>query len=316
MVLVTGASGFIGNHLCTFLGSYGCDVRAVSRGGVSSHFLENINQRSIDNIDNNTQWKSVLKDVDCIVHLAGRVHIINEYAEDSLSEFRKANVEETLRLAEHAATAGVRRFIYLSSIKVNGEEARKDRPFSADDIPEPIGPYAVSKYEAEQALLKLGMATGMEIVIIRPPLVYGPGVKANFKTMMKWLSKRIPLPLGAISNLRSFVGINNLMNFVFVCMSHPAAAGQVFLVADDEDISTPVLLKRLSGALGVSSRLFSIPLPLLKFIFTLLGKQKIYQRLTGSLCIDITKNKDLLGWWPSHDVSSMLKDTADEFLKK
>ncbi|SFA70072.1 Nucleoside-diphosphate-sugar epimerase [Pseudomonas sp. NFIX10] len=241
---------------------------------------------------------------------------MNETAGDALAEFRKVNVEGTVKLAEYAAASGVRRFIFISSIKVNGEITLPGRPFKADDHPNPQDSYGVSKCEAEEALKQLGHDTGMEVVIIRPPLVYGPGVKANFLSMLGWLNKGMPLPLGAIRNQRSFVAIDNLVDLIVTCIDHPAAANQIFLVSDGDDLSTTQLLRRLSKALGKSARLLPIPEWLLKVVATALGKQAIAQRICGSLQVDINKNRELLGWTPPINIEKAMSQTAGHYLEK
>ena len=314
-VLVTGANGFIGRRLCGLLVEKGFCVRSVFRKSPASHILAETEKVVIGDIGPDTRWHEALKDVDCVIHLAARVHVMNDDSDDPLAEFRKTNVNATLTLARQAAEAGVKRFIYLSSIKVNGEETNGSRVFSADDIPAPVDPYAISKYEAEQALQAVSAATGMDVVIIRPPLVYGPGVKANFRSMMKWLVKGLPLPLGATHNSRSFVALDNMVDFIITCIEHPSASGQVFLVSDGDDMSTTVLLKRLSSALGVSTWLIPVPVFLLRFVAQLIGKKDIGQRLYGSLRIDISRNREMLNWSPPCSVDKVLEDTAKDFYR-
>jgi len=239
---------------------------------------------------------------------------MNVKSSDPLAEFRLVNVEGTANLARQAAAAGVRRFIYLSSIKVNGEFTEVGHPFTADDAPSPEEPYGVSKHEAEQALRQIAADTGMEVVIIRPPLVYGPGVKANFESMMRWLARGVPLPLAAVSeNRRSLVALENLVDLIVTCLSHPAAANQTFLVSDGEDLSTAELLKRMGAAMGHPARLFYLPPVLLKLAATGLHKPGIYQRLLGSLQLDIAKARQLLGWTPPVSVDEGLRRAAEGF---
>lgn len=241
---------------------------------------------------------------------------MNETSVDALAEFRKVNVEGTLRLAQRAAESGVKRFIFISSIKVNGESTLPGKPFKSDDHPNPLDPYGVSKYEAEEALKQLGRDTGMEVVIIRPPLVYGPGVKANFLSMLRWLNKGIPLPLGAIRNQRSLVAIGNLVSLIVTCIDHPAAANQTFLACDGEDLSTTQLLRRLSKALGKPARLLPLPEWLLKLAASTVGKQAVAQRICGSLQVDINKNRELLGWIPPINMDKAMRQTAGHYLEK
>ena len=240
---------------------------------------------------------------------------MTEQATDPLLEFRHINVDGTLNLARQAAEAGTRRFVFLSSIKVNGERTNPGRPFTADQQPEPGDPYGVSKMEAEIALRELAKKTGMEVVIIRPPLVYGPGVKANFLEMMRWLSRGVPLPLGAVTqNKRSLVALGNLVDLVETCIEHPAAANQTFLVSDGEILSTADLLQRLGIALGCPARLIPVPVGLLKLGAALLGRSAVAQRLCGSLEVDIGKTRELLGWSPPLSVDEGLRRTAEYWL--
>jgi len=240
---------------------------------------------------------------------------MHEQAADPYVEFRRVNVEGTLQLARQAAVAGVRRFVFISSIKVNGEDTTQGIPFSPDGAREPKDAYGTSKCEAEQGLQALAAETDMEVVIIRPVLVYGPGVKANFLSMMRWLSRGIPLPFGAIHNKRSLVALDNLVDLIVTCIDHPAAANQVFLVSDGEDLSTTDLLRRMASALGKPARLLPVPAWLLEFGARLLGKQDLAQRLCGSLQVDISKTRELLGWTPPVSVDEGLRKTAQYFLE-
>ncbi|WP_460152120.1 UDP-glucose 4-epimerase family protein [Pseudomonas sp. S2_B07] len=269
----------------------------------------------ISDISSSTEWGDSLKGVAVIVHAAARVHVMKEVAADALTEFRKINVEGTVNLARQAAQAGVKRFVFISSIKVNGEETNPGHPFTADDNPAPSDPYGISKKEAEGALLALSQETGMEVVIIRPTLIYGPGVKANFRNMMGWLKKGIPLPFGAIHNKRSLVSLENLVSLILVCLKHDNAAGQIFLVSDGVDLSTTELLNRTAEALGVKSRLIPVPERLLVFCAVALGRRALSQRLCGSLQVDISKTRTLLGWNPPVSVQDALNRTAKEFLE-
>ncbi|CAI8965978.1 hypothetical protein EMIT093MI4_80170 [Pseudomonas sp. IT-93MI4] len=239
---------------------------------------------------------------------------MDETATDALAMFRSLNVDGTMRLARHAADSGVARFIFISSIKVNGESTAAGEPFTADSVPAPVDPYGVSKYEAEESLKKLSLETGMEVVIIRPPLVYGPGVKANFLSMMRWLSKGLPLPLGAIGNKRSLVAIGNLVDLIVTCIEHPAAANETFLVSDGDDLSTTQLLRHLSRALGKRALLIPVPQKLLIFVAGLLGRQSIAQRICGSLQVNIEKNLEVLGWRPPVNVDQAMLQTARYYL--
>ncbi|WP_435037603.1 UDP-glucose 4-epimerase family protein [Pseudomonas neuropathica] len=306
-VLVTGASGFVGEALVfRLLIDNAFAVTAAARGATRLHGLCPVEYFDLTQ----PMILPCLNTVQVVIHAAARVHVMNENAVDPLAEFRKVNVEGTLRLARQAAASGVRRFIFISSIKVNGESTELGRPFTADDCLNPSDPYGLSKYEAETALQQLACETGMEVVIIRPPLIYGPGVKANFLNMLSWLDKGVPLPLGAIRNQRSLVCIANLVSLVITCIDHPAAANQTFLVSDGEDLSTTQLLRRLSRALGKPARLLPFPEGLLKLAAAMLGKQVIAQRLCGSLQVDISKNLHLLGWAPPVNMDRAMLQTA------
>lgn len=312
-VLVTGASGFIGEALAfKLLLDKKFTPIAAARGATRLRGLCSVVPFDLTHAN----VLPVLDDVQVVVHAAARVHVMNEIAVDALAEFRKVNVEGTRKLAECAVKSGVKRFIFISSVKVNGESTRPGQPFKADDPPNPLDPYGLSKYEAEEALKQLGKDTGMEVVIIRPPLVYGPGVKANFLSMLSWLSKVIPLPLGSIRNQRSFVSIGNLVSLIATCIDHPAAANQTFLVSDGEDLSTTQLLRHLARALGKPARLLPIPEWLLKLGASTLGKQAVAQRLCDSLQIDIRKNCELLAWTPPVKIDKAMRQTADYYLEK
>lgn len=303
-ILITGANGFVGSSLCDALVTSTHQVIACAR---SQTDWGNGQQVLVPIVDGETDWKKHLVDRDTVIHLAARVHIMREALANPLVAYRETNVEGTLNLARQAAQAGVKRFIFISSIKVNGEQAPAGRPFTAFDVPNPQDPYGISKYEAEQGLLALAEETGMEVVIIRPPLVYGPGVKGNFASMMKWVQAGWPLPLGAIDNRRSLVSLDNLISLITKCIDHPAAANQVFLASDGEDLSTSDLLRRLADAAGVPSRLIPVPAGVLRTGLSLIGKGAIAQRLLGSLQVDIAKTQKLLGWTPPITVDEGLR---------
>jgi UDP-glucose 4-epimerase len=235
---------------------------------------------------------------------------MQEATADPLEEFRRVNVQGTLNLARQAAAAGVRRFVFVSSIKVNGEATQLGRPFTADDAPAPLDSYGVSKMEAEQGLREIALQTGMEVVIIRPSLVYGPSVKANFAAMMRWLKRGVPLPLGAIHNQRSLVSLDNLVGLIVTCLTHPAAANQTFLVSDGEDASTTELLRRMGQAMGHPARLIPVPTSWLKLAAAMVGKRDVAQRLCGSLQVDISKTRELLGWAPPVSLDEGLRRAA------
>jgi UDP-N-acetyl-alpha-D-quinovosamine dehydrogenase len=257
-------------------------------------------------------WSAALRGVNAVVHCAARVHLMNETEPDTLAAFRKVNVDGTLNLAQQAARAGVSRFVFISSIKVNGESTMHGRAYTADDVPAPEDAYGISKTEAETGLRHLGKQAAMEITIIRPVLVYGPGVKANFLSMMRWVRSGVPLPLGCVTeNLRSMVALDNLVDLILTCVDHPKAANQTFLVSDGEDVSTVGLLRRMGTAMGCPVRLFPVPVWLLKLAARLLGRNGIAQRLCGSLQVDITKTRALLGWAPPVSMDEALRRVCE-----
>ncbi len=315
-VLVTGASGFVGSRLLEVLLNNNCETRAAVRKVVPNLDHSNHEQAVVGSINAKTLWEEALRDVACVVHLAARVHVMNEESGNPLVAFRSVNVDGTTALAEQAAALGVKRFIYLSSIKVNGETTKYGEAFKADAIERPCDAYAISKFEAEQALKSIADSTGMDVVIIRSPLVYGPGVKANFLRMMQWLEKGIPLPFGAINNKRSLVSLDNLIHLITTCTQHPAAANQIFLVGDGEDLSTTGLLRRMGVALDKPVRLVPISRNLLNLLAILSGKKAFAQRLCGSLQVDISKTRSMLGWEPVETVDQALQKTANAYLQK
>ena len=310
-VLDTGANGFVGRAVCAQALARGLTGRGAVRSpcvlpaGAECQVLEGLAEQS--------DWRAALAGIAVVVHAAARVHVMADTATDPLAEFRRVNVQGTLNLARQAAAAGVRRFVFISSIKVNGESTQPGHPFTADDAPAPLDPYGISKGEAEQGLRELSAETGMEVVIIRPPLVYGPGVKANFAAMMRWLQRGVPLPLGAIYNQRSLVALDNLVDLIVTCMTHPAAAHQTFLVSDGEDVSTTELLRRMGQAMNRPARLIPVPASGLKLAATIVGKRDVAQRLCGSLQVDIEKTRQLLGWRPPLTFDQGLKKAAEGF---
>jgi nucleoside-diphosphate-sugar epimerase len=271
---------------------------------------------TVGDLSAQTDWSAALAGVEAVVHAAARVHVMQEAAADPLVEFRRINVQGTLQLARRAAAEGVRRFVFISSVKVNGEATRPGHPFTADDAPAPLDAYGISKMEAEQGLREIAAQTGMEVVIIRPPLVYGPGVKANFQSMMRWLTRGVPLPLGAIHNHRSLVALDNLVDLIVTCVDHPAAANQTFLISDGEDLSTTQLLQLMGQALGKPARLIPVPTGLLTLGATLIGKPAIAQRLCGSLQVDISKTRQLLGWSAPVSVDEGLRKAAEGYWRE
>jgi nucleoside-diphosphate-sugar epimerase len=309
-ILVTGASGFIGRALLDFLRGEAWDVLGTVRGAAELT-RELVHAPELSPTSN---WREVLADRNIVVHTAARAHVLKETEKDPLAVFRMVNTEGTLNLARQAASMGIRRFIFISSIGVNGAFTPLGQSFTEHCSPAPHNPYAISKWEAEQGLRHIARETGMEVVIIRPPLVYGSGVRANFHIMMQWLQKGFPLPLGAVHNKRSLVGLENLVDLIITCLDHPAAANQVFLAGDGEVLSTPELLCRLGLALGKPARLLPVPASLLKAGATLLGRRDIAQRLCESLQVDISKARNVLGWNPPISVDEGFRRTAKSFL--
>ncbi|MCP1497989.1 UDP-glucose 4-epimerase [Pseudomonas migulae] len=315
-ILLTGASGFVGSGVqARLLENRDVTVRSAYRQ-LPGQLPSNLQVCQVDSLESDTDWQAALADIQVVIHCAARVHVMAETDADPLAAFRRANVQGTLQLARQAAEAGVRRFIYLSSIKVNGESTQPGYAYTAQDQPAPLDPYGVSKLEAELGLLALAEQTGIEVVIVRPVLVYGPGVRANFLSMMNWLNKGVPLPFGSITNKRSLVALDNLVDLIVTCIQHPAAANQVFLVSDDEDLSTSELLRRMARALGRPARLLPLPMWLLSGTAQLLGRKALSQRLCGSLQVDIEKTKTLLNWTPPVGVDGALAKTAKDFLER
>ncbi|MBM9513716.1 UDP-glucose 4-epimerase family protein [Desulfogranum marinum] len=312
-ILVTGATGFIGRGLCEKLHNSHCKVRAAVRTEKSTKLPGSLDQSIVGDIGPSTNWEKALLHVDCIVHLAACIDVVPGVSGDPLSRFRSVNVDGTIHLARQAVRANVKRFIYISSIKVNGEISQTGVPFTPDDEPAPSTPYAVSKFEAERALLQFSAESGLEIVIIRSPLVYGPGVQGNFLRLMHWMAKGMPLPLGAIRNRRSLVALDNLLDLIVTCTDHPAAADQTFLVSDGEDLSTTELLQQVSLALGRNDRLIPMPAKVLAMFAAMFGRQSTVQRLCGSLQVDITKTKSILDWSPPNTVGESLRLTAQDY---
>jgi UDP-glucose 4-epimerase len=313
-ILITGATGFVGSVLLADLKkSSNVNVISTARKGYKSVYDDSV---VVGEINDSTDYSAAIDGVDVVIHCAARVHVMNDTALDPLLIFREVNTYGTLNLAKQAAQAGVKRFIFISSIKVNGESSSIDKPFTAEDVHHPQDPYGISKSEAETQLLALGQETGMEIVIIRPPLVYGPGVKANFSSLLNLASKGLPLPFACFNqNRRSMVSVDNLVDLIITCIDHPKAANQVFLVSDDHDLSTADLISKLTKACGKSGFMLPIPIILFKFLARVIGKQNFMERLTGSLRVDISKTKSLLNWVPPQSVEDGFKVTADAFLK-
>lgn len=314
-ILVTGATGFVGSALVERLATDNASVSVVAAvRRLGFNFPKGIKSVQVGDLLPMTNWSTVLQGVSIVVHCAARVHVISDKSSDPLAEFRLVNVEGTANLARQAAVAGVKRLVFLSSIKVNGDFTKAGQLFAADDVPAPEDPYGISKHEAEKLLRLIASETGMEVVIIRPPLVYGLGVKANFKSMMSWLARGVPLPLASITkNRRSLVALDNLVDLIVISLNHPAAANQTFLVSDCEDLSTTELLKRMGAAMGYPVHLFYLPTVLLKLGAIVVRKPSIYQRLCGSLQLDITKTRQLLDWSPPLSVDEGLRRAAQGF---
>ncbi|SRR5581483_1912429 len=313
---VTGATGFVGRALCEELLARRYLVRAgVRRIDDAARLPRHCEVERIESVDGDTQWRSVLRGVTTVVHLAARVHVMQDRAPDPLAAFRKVNVEGTVNLAKQAVAAGVRRFIFISSIKVNGESTLLDHPFTADDPLCPRDPYGISKHEAEKGLRQWAAKNHAEVVIIRPPLVYGPRVKGNFLRLLQWVDRGVPLPFANVNNRRSLVNVRNLVDLIVRCIEHPAAAGETFLVSDGEDVSTADLVKHLAAAMGRRPRLFPVPLSASHVALNVMGKDDLWQRLFGSLQVNCEKTKKLLGWTAPVALSAGLEEVAGWYLR-
>lgn len=323
LVLVTGATGFVGRALSLGLLSSGIFVRAAARAGspLQLPFAPGLERAIVGDLGANTNWSSALTNVDCVIHCAAQTPVTDADSGDLLESYRTINVEGTRRLAEQAATVGIKRFVYLSSIKVNGESTDgAQKPFGAaqrsifrgvdgsarDDVV-PKDAYGISKWEAERALWDVSARTGMEVVVVRLPLVFGPGVKGNLERLLKLVRLGVPLPLGAVKNKRSFIGLDNLVDFLIRCVNHPAAAGQTFLASDGEDLSTADLLRHFGAVMGRSARLFPVPVSLLRLAGSILGKRAEIDRLVGSLQIDSSHTRQVLGWTPPVSVQEGIR---------
>lgn len=308
-ILITGATGFVGGAVLKRLRSDRrfALVAAARRWDGPGPGPEDLVFHRIGSLSGDVSWGGVVDSVDTVIHCAARVHVMNEHSVDPLGAFRAVNVNATLNLARQAAAGGVRRFIFISSIKVNGESTVNGQAFSASDEPAPEDAYGLSKLEAEKGLIQLATETGMEVVIIRPPLVYGPGVKGNFASMARLVEKGLPLPFGAINNKRSLVSIDNLVDLIIRCIEHPEAANQTFLAGDGEDLSITELLRSVAKALDKPARLIPVPVGFLEVGAALLGKKAMAQRLLGSLQVDISRTCELLDWKPPHTVEEGLK---------
>ena len=302
-VLITGSNGFLGQYLAQFLAKKNYSILAQTRKA-QTFFHPNIVNINFDLNDNLANID--LRQVDVIVHCAGRAHVMHETATSPLETYRQTNVQGTLNLAQKAVENGVKRFIYLSSIKVNGEETREN-PFKPDDLFKSNDPYGLSKYEAEQALLKLSEETGLEVVIVRPVLIYGPNVKANFKSMMALARKKLPLPIGCLDNKRSIVSVYNLADFIEVCLTHPNAKNEIFLVSDQNDISVKQLFEKLAYYQNNELIMLSVPKKVISLFATLVGKGAMASRLCSELVVDTSKNTKLLDWTAPYSIDASLE---------
>ncbi len=308
-ILLTGASGFIGKSIYnkTYLKNYfiRCIWRELNfQPPTTSSKLEHL---AIGTINEKTNWTEFLNDIDCIIHCAAKAHVLNNSQSNSIESYRNINVEATKNLALQASKSGVKRLIFLSSIGVNGNFTKDNNAFDINHSPQPVDNYAISKLEAEEALKKISKHTGLELVIIRAPLVYGPGVKGNFQRLLNLISKNIPLPFGSVKNIRSFVGIDNLIDLIICCVEHPDAIQKTFLVSDDQDLSTTELIQLMASSMGRSARLFPVPITLLKFFGFICGRQNEIEKLLGSLQVDITLTKKILNWTPPISVKEGIR---------
>lgn len=306
MILVTGASGFVGSALLHRLVGDDRAARAAYRNK-AVHPVVGVKTVCVGDLGSGQDWSVALQDVGVVVHTAARVHVMKDASVNPVAVYRKVNVDGTLNLAMQAAAAGVRRFIFLSSVKVHGESTLEGEAFSVGREPIPIDPYGVSKLEAEFGLRTIAAQTGMEVVVIRPPLVYGPGVRGNFDALMKAVARGIPLPLGAIENQRSLVALDNLVDLIVTCISHSKAGNQTFMVSDGEDLSTPDLILRMAGAMKKTAYLIPVPVGILSVAAKIFGKSDALQRLCSNLQVNISETVDLLGWHPPISVDEGLR---------
>lgn len=310
-LLITGVSGFVGQSIVSALGTHSeFSLRGTGRS-TASYVVSDYHQADLAP---NTNWEPIVSGVDVVIHCAARVHIMDDKVSDPLAEFRIVNVAGTLNLAMRAVEAGVSRFIFISSIKVNGEGTTHGLRYRENDVSMPEDAYGVSKCEAETALLELAKTSNMEVVIIRPPLVYGPGVNGNFLSLLKLANTGFPLPLGAIHNQRSMVYVGNLVDLIIRCIDHPAAANQVFLVSDNRDLSTTELLRMIRADMNLPARLLPVPSALLRLLGRLTGKGQVIERLCDSLQVDVSKARKLLEWEPPFSVEEGMREMVGHFL--
>jgi nucleoside-diphosphate-sugar epimerase len=307
MIGVTGANGFVGKALVSRLVHDGTPVTAFARDPDTILCSAGMNIREFPDLDRRSDFSDVTRDIDVLIHCAARVHVMNDSSADPLSVFLNANFEATVNLARSAAKAGVARFIFISSIKVNGDATKAGEPFTEQCPPTTQDPYGISKYRAEKELMKIAEQTGMEVVIIRPVLVYGPGVKGNMSRLIKLVRKKWPLPFGSVDNKRSMIGITNLVDLIIICLDHPSARNQIFLASDGNDRSLSQILRCLSDVSDSRSMTFRFPARVLKYFLYCIGKRDIADRLLGSLQVDISKAKKELGWIPKMKVDDELR---------
>lgn len=309
-ILVTGANGFVGRRLIDRLFDLGHCLSGVVRETKSIEANSKNNDaplKPIGEINGNTDWVDLLSNQEVVIHTAARTHVMNDTSSNPLAAYREVNVAGTLNLAQQSVNAGVRRFVFISSVKVNGERTDQGCAFMADDVPAPEDAYGISKHEAELGLLNLSQDSGMEVVIIRPPLVYGPGVKGNFASMIRLVERGVPLPFGLIHNKRSLVALDNLVDLIITCVKHPNAANQIFLASDGSDLSTTELLRGVAKAMGKTSRLIPVPSSLLKLAAAMLNRKEVAKRLLGCLQVDTSKTCERLDWKPPISVEEGLK---------
>lgn len=315
-ILITGANGFVGRTLCEFLADKQYRICTVVRRLHDESIVRpEVRNYVVKDITGDTDWSEILADIDIVIHLAARVHVMDDKADDPKAEFYKVNVEGTVNLARQAQKEGVKRFLFLSTVKVNGEETNVT-PFTEKDPPAPKDFYGMSKYEAESRLWSIAAESGLEVVVIRCPLIYGPNVKGNFLRLLQLAESRVPLPLASIRNKRSIVSIDNLIDFLVRCIEHEAASGQTFLISDGEDLSTPELITRITREMGHSSRLFAFPPTLLKRICAIFGCRSLMDRLSGSLQVDIQKAEKILNWHPAYTIDEGVAKTVKWFLQR
>ena len=309
-ILVTGASGFVGSALCSALLAQGHAVRASIRSAGAMPSADGLDVVAVGEVGAQTDWTAALAGMDYVIHCAARAHVMHETEADALAAYRTVNVAGTQRLAEQAAALGVRRLVFLSSIGVLGIHTNGRRPFFISDTPKPVEDYAISKWEAEQVLWAISAQTGLEVVVVRPPLVYGPGVKGNLRRLLRWAARGLTLPLGAVHNQRSLVGLSNLVDLLLRCAEHPAAAGQTFLMSDGQDLSTSHLIRLMAEGMNRPARLLHVPVALLQAGGSLLGKRGEIDRLVGSLQVDSSYTKAQLGWTPPVSVEDGVREMA------